>query len=45
MAIGPGRCSDSRPSAATPLALPHLEEAYWFAEGVLPILRTKGVAN
>jgi alkanesulfonate monooxygenase len=22
---------------------PHLEEAYWFAEGVLPILRTKGV--
>lgn len=23
---------------------PHLEEAYWFAEGVLPILRRKGVA-
>ncbi|WP_158243947.1 hypothetical protein [Mycobacterium sp. 4858] len=23
---------------------PHLEEAYWFAEGVLPILRGKGVA-
>ena len=23
---------------------PHLEEAYWFAEGVLPILRAKGVA-
>lgn len=23
---------------------PHLEEAYWFAEGVLPILRQKGVA-
>lgn len=23
---------------------PHLEEAYWFAEGVLPILRSKGVA-
>lgn len=22
---------------------PHLEEAYWFAEGVLPILRRKGV--
>jgi alkanesulfonate monooxygenase len=22
---------------------PHLEEAYWFAEGVLPILRQKGV--
>ncbi|MCI4675510.1 LLM class flavin-dependent oxidoreductase [Candidatus Mycolicibacterium alkanivorans] len=22
---------------------PHLEEAYWFAEGVLPILRAKGV--
>lgn len=22
---------------------PHLEEAYWFAEGVLPILRNKGV--
>ncbi len=22
---------------------PHLEEAYWFAEGVLPILRSKGV--
>jgi len=24
---------------------PHLEEAYWFAEGVLPILRTKGVVD
>ena len=24
---------------------PHLEEAYWFAEGVLPILRAKGVAG
>lgn len=24
---------------------PHLEEAYWFAEGVLPILRAKGVAD
>ena len=24
---------------------PHLEEAYYFAEGVLPILRAKGVAN
>lgn len=24
---------------------PHLEEAYWFAEGVLPILRRKGVAS
>lgn len=23
---------------------PHLEEAYWFAEGVLPLLRAKGVA-
>jgi alkanesulfonate monooxygenase len=23
---------------------PHLEEAYWFAEGVLPILQQKGVA-
>jgi alkanesulfonate monooxygenase len=23
---------------------PHLEEAYWFAEGVLPLLRQKGVA-
>jgi alkanesulfonate monooxygenase len=23
---------------------PHLEEAYWFAEGVLPLLRRKGVA-
>lgn len=23
---------------------PHLEEAYWFAEGVLPILRRKAVA-
>jgi alkanesulfonate monooxygenase len=23
---------------------PHLEEAYWFAEGVLPILRQKGLA-
>jgi alkanesulfonate monooxygenase len=23
---------------------PHLEEAYWFAEGVLPLLRHKGVA-
>ncbi len=23
---------------------PHLEEAYWFAEGVLPILKRKGVA-
>lgn len=23
---------------------PHLEEAYWFAEGVLPLLRDKGVA-
>lgn len=23
---------------------PHLEEAYWFAEGVLPILRRKGIA-
>lgn len=22
---------------------PHLEEAYWFAEAVLPILRRKGV--
>lgn len=22
---------------------PHLEEAYWFAEGVMPILRSKGV--
>ena len=22
---------------------PHLEEAYWFAEGVLPILRAKGL--
>ena len=22
---------------------PHLEEAYWFAEGVLPILRNKGI--
>jgi alkanesulfonate monooxygenase len=24
---------------------PHLEEAYWFAEGVLPILRAKGVLS
>jgi len=24
---------------------PHLEEAYWFAEGVLPILRDKGIAG
>lgn len=24
---------------------PHLEEAYWFAEGVLPLLRAKGVAE
>lgn len=24
---------------------PHLEESYYFAEGVLPILRSKGVAN
>ncbi|MBU3749914.1 MAG: LLM class flavin-dependent oxidoreductase [Mycobacterium sp.] len=24
---------------------PHLEEAYWFAEGVLPILRAKGVTQ
>ncbi|QLL05440.1 LLM class flavin-dependent oxidoreductase [Mycobacterium vicinigordonae] len=24
---------------------PHLEEAYWFAEGVLPILRRQGVAT
>lgn len=24
---------------------PHLEEAYWFAEGVLPLLRAKGVAQ
>ena len=24
---------------------PHLEEAYWFAEGVLPILRAKGIAE
>lgn len=23
---------------------PHLEEAYWFAEGVMPLLRAKGVA-
>lgn len=23
---------------------PHLEEAYWFAEGVLPLLKRKGVA-
>ncbi len=23
---------------------PHLEEAYWSAEGVLPLLRQKGVA-
>jgi alkanesulfonate monooxygenase len=23
---------------------PHLEEAYWFAEGVLPLLKSKGVA-
>ena len=23
---------------------PHLEEAYWFAEGVLPILKRKGLA-
>ena len=23
---------------------PHLEEAHWFAEGVLPLLRRKGVA-
>ena len=23
---------------------PHLEEAYYFAEGVLPLLRAKGVA-
>jgi len=23
---------------------PHLEEAYWFAEGVLPLLKHKGVA-
>jgi len=23
---------------------PHLEEAYWFAEGVLPLLKQKGVA-
>ena len=22
---------------------PHLEEAYWFAEGVFPLLRAKGV--
>jgi alkanesulfonate monooxygenase len=22
---------------------PHLEEAYWFGEGVMPILRTSGV--
>jgi alkanesulfonate monooxygenase len=24
---------------------PHLEEAYWFAEGVLPLLRAKGIAG
>ena len=24
---------------------PHLEEAYWFAEGVFPILRAKGVLS
>ncbi|GLD38211.1 hypothetical protein Mkiyose1595_44310 [Mycobacterium kiyosense] len=24
---------------------PHLEEAYWFAEGVLPILRRHGIAT
>ena len=23
---------------------PHLEEAYWFGEGVLPLLKQKGVA-
>jgi len=23
--------------------IPHLEEAYWFGEGVLPILRAKGL--
>jgi alkanesulfonate monooxygenase len=24
---------------------PHLEEAYWFGEGVLPVLRARGLAN
>lgn len=24
---------------------PHLEEAYWFAEGVLPLLKAKGIAG
>jgi alkanesulfonate monooxygenase len=24
---------------------PHLEEAYWFGEGVLPILRSRGLWN
>ncbi len=24
---------------------PHLEEAYWFGEGVLPLLRARGLAN
>ena len=24
---------------------PHLEEAYWFAEGVKPILRTRGLLD
>jgi alkanesulfonate monooxygenase len=24
---------------------PHLEEAYWFGEGVLPILRSRGLCN
>ncbi len=22
---------------------PHVEEAYWFAEGVMPVLRAKGI--
>jgi alkanesulfonate monooxygenase len=24
---------------------PHLEEAYWFGEGVLPVLRRRGLAT
>jgi len=32
------------PSRSLRCGYPHLEEAYWFAEGVLPILKRKEVA-
>jgi alkanesulfonate monooxygenase len=34
----------SRPGLISPtLSAPHLEEAYWFGEGVLPLLRARGL--